>query len=168
LAGADNKHVDSADQPRLAGSIAPPFSLRDSPHSSLSLDDLRGGPVVLVFYVADWHPVAAEQLRQLEEVRPMLSERGVVIVGISVDGTWSHHAFAQHLDVGFPLLADDQPAGAVTRAYGVDARDTDRGRRAVFVIDAAGVVRWSAIFPDALNPGVDGILTALAEIAVDG
>ena len=77
MAGADIKHVDPADPSRLAGWIAPPFSLRDSPHSSLSLDDLRGGPVVLVFYVADWHPVAAEQLRQLEELRPMLGERGV-------------------------------------------------------------------------------------------
>src|SRR5262249_46463502 len=83
------------------------------------------------------------------------------VLGISVDATWSHQAFARASGLGFPLLADDAPPGAVARAYGVFVPETGRSRRALFVIDREGVVRWSATFPDALDPGVDGVLSAL-------
>ena len=51
--------------PLAAGSKAPDFTLHDAPHSSVSLSDLLGRPTVLVFYVADWHPVSTDQLIQL-------------------------------------------------------------------------------------------------------
>ena len=149
------------------GSVAPAFSLADSPHSRLALDDLRGRPVVLAFYVADWHPVATEQLRQYEELRSTLDGADLTIVGISVDAIWSHVAFADALQIRFPLLSDDEPPGAVARAYGVQSSEMGRSRRALVVIDGVGIVRWSAIFPDAVNPGVDGILSALEVIAAD-
>lgn len=147
--------------------MAPPFSLPDSPHSRLSLDDLRGRPVVLVFYVADWHPVAAEQLRQLDALRSRLDGARVALVGVSIDATWSHCAFAEAMELGFTLLSDDEPPGAVGRTYGVHSTDTGRSRRALVVIDRAGLVRWSAVFPDSVNPGVDGVLTALEAIEAD-
>jgi peroxiredoxin len=162
------KHSRTSGSTVRPGSVAPPFSLNDSPHSRISLRDLRGRPAVLVFYVADWHPVAAEQLRQLEVLRTRLGDGAPALIGISIDATWSHAAFARDLEIKFPLLADDQPPGAVARAYGVDSTETGRGRRAVIVIDAAGIVRWSAVFPDALNPGLDGILTALEALAAPG
>ena len=131
----------------------------------MGLRDLRGKPVVLAFYVADWHPVAEQQLRHLEHVRRDLCERRAALLGISVDGPWSHGAFARELGIGFPLLADDQPPGDVSRAYGVDTAENSRRRRALVVIDGEGVVRWSASFPDALDPGVDGILSALEQLS---
>lgn len=147
-----------------AGSVAPPFSLPDSPYTTVALHDFRGIPVVLAFYVADWHPVAIEQLRQLERARRCLGEGRAAVLGISVDATWSHGAFARELEIQFPLLADREPPGAVSRAYGVETSDGRGGRRALVVIDGGGIVRWSAVFPDALNPGIDGILTALESI----
>lgn len=150
------------------GSAAPAFSLHDTPHSRISLEDLRGRPIVLIFYVADWHPAAAEQLRQLEELRLTLGDDAPAFLGISIDATWSHGAFARDLGVGFPLLADDQPPGGVAQAYGVDSSETGRSRRAIVVVDGAGVVRWSGAFPEALNPGVDGILSALDAIRDQG
>lgn len=162
------KHSRASGSTVRPGTVAPPFALNDSPHSRISLRDLRGRPVVLVFYVADWHPVAAEQLRHLEDLRTRIGDGGPALIGISIDATWSHAAFARDLGIEFPLLADDQPPGAVARAYGVDSIETGRSRRAVVVIDAAGIVRWSAVFPDALNPGLDGILTALEAFAAPG
>ena len=143
------------------GSPAPRFSLPDSSHSRLSLDDLDGGPVVLVFHVADWHPVADEQLLQIEQLRPVIEGLGASVVAISVDATWSHDAYARAWGLGFPLLADDAPIAAVASAYGVYASETGRSRRALVVIDRLGIVRWSAVFPDALAPGVEGILDTL-------
>ena len=148
-----------------AGVHAPEFALHDTPHSRVALADLRGRAIVLVFYVADWHPVATDQLAQLADLTPELDRLRASIVGVSVDGTWSHAAFASAANVPFPLLADDEPPGAVARAYGVFVPESGRSRRALFVIDPTGVVGWSATFPDEVNPGVDGVMSALETIA---
>jgi len=72
-----------------------------------------------------------------------------------------HAAFARDRKLRFPLLADFEPKGAVARRYGV-YRDADgTSERALFVIDADGVVRWSYVSPIDVNPGADGILAAL-------
>jgi peroxiredoxin len=147
------------------GINAPEFALRDTPHSRVALADLRGRAVVLAFYVADWHPVATDQLAQLAELRPELDRLGASVLGVSVDGTWSHAAFASATGVPFPLLADDDPPGGVARAYELFVPESGRSRRALFVIDRNGVVAWCATFPDEVNPGVDGVLSALETIA---
>jgi peroxiredoxin len=153
--------------PLAAGALAPSFALSDTPYSRLALDDLRGRDVVVVFYVADWHPVATAQLARYQELLPELERRGAAVVGISTDATWSHESFARELGITFPLLADDSPPGAVARVYGVHAPETGRSRRALFVIDAGRVVCWSAVFPDALDPGLDGVLSALERLGAE-
>ena len=147
--------------------MAPSFALSDTPYSRLALDDLRGRDVVVVFYVADWHPVATAQLARYQELLPELDRRGAAVVGISTDATWSHESYARELGITFPLLADDSPPGAVARVYGVHAPETGRSRRALFVIDAGRVVCWSAVFPEAIDPGLDGVLSALERLGAE-
>jgi peroxiredoxin len=150
-----------------AGSAAPAFALRDSPHKSVALEDFRGRVVVLVFYGADWQPVATAQLGLYQELLPHLERLGAVLLGISVDGTWSHQEFARAAGIRFALLSDDGPPGGVARAYGVYVPTTGRSQRALFVIDRDGLIQWSATFPDAVNPGADGILSALEALRTD-
>jgi peroxiredoxin len=150
-----------AAEPLAAGAQAPPFALRCGPHRRAALDDYRGRPLVLAFYAADWHPVCTAQLERFRDLGPDLERLGAALVAISADTIWSHAAFARAHGLQFPLLADDRPRGAVARAYGVYDASNEGPRRALFVIDARGTVTWSAIFPEALDPGVDGILTAL-------
>jgi peroxiredoxin (alkyl hydroperoxide reductase subunit C) len=83
------------------------------------------------------------------------------LVGISVDGIWSHVAFAKDRNLDFPLLSDFEPKGEVARAYGVYEEGEGTSKRALFVIDSEGVVRWSYVSPADINPGADGILRAL-------
>jgi peroxiredoxin len=151
----------------LPGTPAPAFALHDSPHSQVTLEEFRGLAVVLVFYVADWQPVATAQLGLYQELLPHLARLDATVLGISIDGTWSHKEFARSLGLSFPLLSDDAPPGSVARAYGVDAEETGRSKRALFVIDRNGIVRWRATFPDAVNPGVDGVLSALGQLRPD-
>ena len=150
--------------PLTVGAAAPPFALSDTPFSRLALDDLRGRDIIVVFYVADWHPVAAAQLARYQELLREFERRGVAVVGISTDTTWSHESFARAHGITFALLADDSPPGAVAGLYGVHVPETGRSRRALFVIDVDGVVCWGAVFPDALDPGVDGVLSALERL----
>jgi alkyl hydroperoxide reductase subunit AhpC len=64
----------------------------------------------------------------------------------------------------FPLLADFEPKGAVARLYGVYREADGTTERALFVINAAGSIHWGYVSPVGVNPGADGILTALEEL----
>ena len=161
--GAAPEILDSQ-VPLAAGSRAPHFTLHDAAHSTMGLTDLLGRAAVLVFYVADWHPVASDQLGQLTELLPEFERLRSSVVGIAVDSPWSHAAFAAEKSITFPLLSDDAPAGRVARAFGVYSSASGRSNRALFVLDPAGMVVWSETFPDTVNPGVDAVLSALEEI----
>jgi len=148
-----------------AGALAPEFALLATPDRRLALSNLRGRPVVLAFYPADWSPVCGDQMALYNEVRSEFHRLGAEIVGISVDGPWCHRAFAESRHLHFALLADFEPKGEVARAYGVyDARE-GTSERALFVIDREGIIYWSYVSPPAVNPGADGILDALESLA---
>src|ERR1700687_2760326 len=130
-----------------AGTLAPDFALNSAPDKKLRLSELRGRPVILVFYPADWSPVCGDQVALYNEILPEFREYGAAILGISVDGAWCHAAFAQDRKLRFPLLADFEPKGAVARQYGVYRSDDGFCERALFVIDAEGIIRWSYVSP---------------------
>ena len=153
----------SPDTVLAAGTPAPDFSLKATPDQALSLHELRGNPVVLVFYPADWSPVCGDELALFNEALPLLREKHATLVGISVDSVWCHRAFAEARHLHFDLLADFEPKGAVSRLYG--AYDpAGFSRRALFVIDKDGTIAWSYLSPTAVNPGVDGVFDALAAL----
>jgi len=150
--------------PLQAGTLAPEFSLPSTPDQKVSLSELRGKPVVLVFYPADWSPVCSDQLSLYNELKTEFSEFDAQLIGISVDGIWCHLAFSKDRKLHIPLLADFEPKGAVARLYGVYSEKNGESERALFVIDAEGVIRWSYLSPMGINPGADGILKALESI----
>jgi peroxiredoxin len=148
-----------------AGTPAPDFALNATPDQILRLSELRGRPVVLVFYPADWSPVCGDQVALYNEILPDFREYGAEILGISVDGVWCHAAFARDRNLHFPLLSDFEPKGAVARLYGAYREADGTSERALFVLDADGIIRWSFCSPIAVNPGADGILNALDSLA---
>ena len=148
-----------------AGTPAPNFALHSTPDQTLSLSELRGRPVVLVFYPADWSPVCGDQLGLYNELLAEFSEFDAQIVGISVDGVWCHLAFKKDRKLRLALLSDFEPKGAVARLYGVYNEKTGETERALFVIDPEGTIGWSYVSPVGINPGADGILKALTSIA---
>jgi peroxiredoxin len=143
------------------GTEAPDFTLNSTPDQKVSLSDFRGRPVVLVFYPADWSPVCGDQVALYNEMHSEFAESNAQLLGISVDGVWCHLAFARDRHLHFPLLADFEPKGKVSRMYGAYHEQEGESARALFVIDANGVIRWNLLSPDGVNPGADGILRAL-------
>jgi peroxiredoxin len=127
----------------------------------VAVNDFRGRPVVLAFYPADWSPVCSDQMVLYQEVMPEFQKYNAQILGISVDGVWCHRAYADARKMRFPLLADFEPKGAVSRQYGAYREQDGLSERALFVIDRDGIVRWSYRSPIGVNPGADGILQAL-------
>jgi peroxiredoxin len=144
-----------------AGTPAPDFSLASGPDTELRLGDLRGHPVILVFYPADWSPVCGDELALFNELLPEFQRHEAELVGISVDGIWCHRAYADARHLRFPLLSDFEPKGAVSRAYNAYRTGEGFSERALFLIDRDGIVRWSYLSPVDVNPGADGVLAAL-------
>ncbi len=146
------------------GRKAPNFSLNSTPDQKVSLNDFRGQPVILAFYPADWSPVCTDQLSLYAMVMPEFKKFNAELLAISVDNIWSHLAFAKDRKLNFPVLADFEPKGVVSRKYGAYKEKIGESARALFVIDDKGIVRWSHLSPDGVNPGADGILSALENL----
>jgi peroxiredoxin len=150
------------------GTRAPEFSLYSTPDQKVSLSDFKGRPVVLAFYPADWSPVCTDQLSLYNQLLPEFERYNKPeILGISVDGIWSHIAFAKDRNLKFPILSDFEPKGDISKRYGVYQGKVGESSRALFVIDEHGTVRWSYLSPVGVNPGADGILNALEEMYPD-
>lgn len=145
------------------GEPAPAFTLRDQDGEKVSLDDFKGRRVLLVFYPADFSPVCGDQLSVYQEVKPELAEKGVELVGISVDGVWAHKAFQEKLGVDTTLLSDFEPKGEVARAYGSYIERTGTANRTLVLVDENGVVAWAYESPHPAEfPGANVIFDALA------
>jgi len=151
-----------------AGSMAPDFNLASAPDRKLALSEFRGKSVILAFYPADFSPVCGDQMALYNETLDEFRKLDAQLLGISVDSVWCHAAFAAARHLKFPLLADFEPKGAVARQYGVYDAEQGTSGRALFVIDAQGVVRWSYLSPIGVNPGADGILDALEGMSQQG
>jgi peroxiredoxin len=147
-----------------AGTPAPDFTLPVTPDQQITLSELRGRPVILAFYPADWSPVCGDQLALYNEVLSEFHKHHAELLGISVDGAWCHRAYASQRKLHFPLLADFEPKGEVARRYGVYRTHEGTAARALFVLDADGIIRWSYLSPAGVNPGADGILEALESL----
>ena len=163
-----NTTVDQHPTPIPPGSEAPEFALPSTPDQRVSLAEFRGQPVILAFYPEDWSPVCSDQLALYQELLPEFQKFDAELLGISVDGIWSHLAFAKDRNLHFPLLADFEPKGEVARAYQVYRAQDGTSERALYVIDAAGIVRWSYVSPVGVNPGADGILRVLENLGKEG
>jgi peroxiredoxin len=155
-------------RPLPAGTRAPDFALKSTPDQTVSLAELRGNPVILAFYPADWSPVCGDQMSLYNEILSEFRRFGATLLGVSVDGVWCHAAFARDRKLHFPLLSDFEPKGAVARSYGAFRDQEGVSERALFVLDGDGVIRWSYVSPVGVNPGADGILAALEALPKPG
>jgi peroxiredoxin len=145
-----------------AGTKAPDFSLPDQDENQVSLGDFAGRKLVIAFYPLDWSPVCTDQLGLYQEVLGEIESRGASLVGISVDSTFSHRAFREQLNLTMPLLADFNPKGEVSRAYGAWIDQVDHGNRSLVLVED-GEVKWSHATPTPTEiPGANLIFDAIA------
>ena len=148
------------------GTKAPDFTLPVTPDQKISLNELKGKPIILAFYPADWSPVCGDQMALYNEILPEFRKHKAELLGISVDGYWCHTAFSKNRHLHFPLLSDFEPKGAIAKKYGAYNDKAGVCERALFVVDKDGVIAWSYLSPMAENPGADGILEALENLSV--
>ena len=127
------------------GTAAPSFELTSDSGETISLESLRGRPVVLYFYPKDDTPGCTTQACGIRDAYGEFERAGAVVLGVSPDGERSHAKFKEKYGLPFTLLAD--PDHAVAEAYGVWGEKKFMGRtymgvsRSTFVIGADGTVK---------------------------
>jgi thioredoxin-dependent peroxiredoxin len=126
------------------GKPAPTFTLQSDGGEQVSLESLKGKPVVLYFYPKDDTPGCTAQACAIRDAWDAFEQRGAVVLGVSPDSADSHVKFKAKYDLPFTLLADEDHE--VSEAYGVWVEKNMAGKtymgveRSTFVIDADGNV----------------------------
>jgi len=151
------------------GSEAPDFTLLEAPGKTVTLsDEVQKGPVVVVFYPADFTSVCQEELCRFRDVLTEYNNLGATVLGISVDGLFSHKAFKDANGIEFPLLSDWNKT--VIKAYDIVLDDfvgmKEVAKRSVFVIDIDQTVvyAWVSEDPGKLPP-FDEVKMAVTKLA---
>jgi peroxiredoxin len=155
--------------PADLGSTAPDFTLTNQDRQPVTLSALRGKPVVLAFFPAAFSAGCVQQLCTFRDSLGRLEKANAQVYGISVDTFFTLKAFQDSQKLMFPLLSDFNKQ--VIRDYGVFNEDMiglkGISKRAVFVLDQAGVVRHREVLDDARNePNYDKVFEALATISL--
>ena len=143
------------------GDLAPELVLPDTHGTPVSLTSLRGGPVALVFFPYAFSRICGAELCELRDNLEDFEAAGVRVLGVSCDPMFAQRAWAEQEGFGFALLSDFWPHGEVAKAYGVFSPTDGAAVRGSFLVDAAGVVRWSVVNPRSQARDLGGYLAAI-------
>lgn len=146
------------------GSSAPDFALPDTHGTPVHLADLRGKPVLLVFFPFAFSGICTSELCELRDNIEEFEHAGVTILGISCDATYAQRAWSEQQGFTFELLSDFWPHGETARAFGVLDEDHGLALRGSFLIDADGLVGWSVVNPPGQARDFEGYRAALAAL----
>jgi peroxiredoxin len=149
------------------GSTAPDFTLPNQDREPVTLSTQRGRPVVLAFFPAAFSSVCQKELCTFRDSLARLDKVNAQVYGISVDTFFALKAFADQQHLPFPLLSDFNKQ--VIREYGVFNEDMiglkGIAKRAVFVLDKAGIVRYREVLEDGrLEPDYQQIYGSVAAL----
>lgn len=127
------------------GDVAPEFTALDSDGNEVKLSDLRGQKVVLYFYPKDDTPGCTKEACSFRDADEVYREKGIKVLGVSLDDQESHQKFASKYDLPFTLLADTDHK--LSEAYGVYGEKTWNDKRFMgvdrktFLIDEEGKIK---------------------------
>jgi glutaredoxin-dependent peroxiredoxin len=149
------------------GSHAPDFTLMNQDRQPVTLSQQRGAPVVLAFFPAAFSSVCTKELCTFQDALAQFNRTKAQVYGISVDTFFTLKAFQDQQKLTFPLLSDFNKD--VIREYGVFNADMiglkGIAKRAVFVLDKDGTVRYREVLDDARNePNYDAVHKSLAAL----
>ena len=145
------------------GQVAPAFTLKDQDQKEVKLSDFRGRKnVVLAFYPLDWSPVCTNENKCITNDLSKFSDSNTEVLGISIDSTWSHKAWADALGLKHRLLSDIKREAV--QAYGLYLAEANIGKRATVIVDKAGVVRYKKVQEITTARDNNEILAALKSI----
>lgn len=122
------------------GQFAPNFTLPSTSGEKVTLSSLRGKPVLIAFFPVAFSSTCTAELCDRRDNHDKFAERGVLVLPISVDSTYSLKEYKAKYEMKVDLLSDFKRD--VSRLYGVLLDDRFYSQRAYFLLDTGGVIRW--------------------------
>jgi len=147
----DTHESAPASPPRL-GAPAPEFEA-ETTHGTLRLSDFRGSYVILFSHPADFTPVCTTEFLAFAEIAPQLKQRGVELIGLSIDSVYAHIAWVKNIkekfgvDIPFPVIADLNKEVATRYGMIMPGESKTETSRCVFIIDDKGTLRAMIYYP---------------------
>jgi mycoredoxin-dependent peroxiredoxin len=129
----------------LVGRPAPDFTAPNQHGELVSSAGLRGAPAVLIFYPWAFSSICRAELAAIRDDHGRFTAAGARVLAISCDAMFTLRAYADAEHIGFDLLSDHWPHGAIARAYRVFDEQAGCALRGSFVLDAEGVVTWQVV-----------------------
>jgi peroxiredoxin len=150
------------------GSPAPDFTLKNQDREPVTLSQQLGsGAVVLAFFPGAFSGTCTKEMCTLRDSMSQLNDLGAKVLGISTDTFFTLKAWSDQQKLGFLLLSDYNKEAI--NAYGVVNPDMiglkNIAKRAVFVVDKGGIIRYREVLDDARNePDYDKLRQALTQL----
>jgi mycoredoxin-dependent peroxiredoxin len=147
------------------GQKAPDFTLQNQDKKDVKLSDFAGKKnVVLMFYPVDWSPVCTNEHACFVNDMKQFETLDAEVLGVSVDSTWSHKAYAEKMGIKYSLLADFHPKGAMSEKYGVYLQDKGITGRSIIIVNKDGDVAWRKDYEILTVPDVKEVAAALSNV----
>ena len=147
------------------GQTAPDFSLMNQDKKEVKLSDFAEKKnVVLVWYPLDWSPTCTNEHACMVNEMRLFETLDAEVLGVSVDSTWSHKAYAEKMGIKYSLLADFHPRGAMSEKYGVYLADKGITGRAIAIVNKAGKVAWFKNYDIPVVPDLKEVAAALQQV----
>lgn len=152
------------------GQQAPDFTLFDSDKNKVSLSAMAGSPVVILFFPLAFSGVCTKELCSVRDSMAAYNQTNAKVIGISVDSLFTLAKFKEEQQLNFTLLSDFN--GTAASSFGVlydlfPAFEMEKvSKRAAFVVDAQGIVRYAEVCATPGNlPNFTAIQETLAGLA---
>jgi mycoredoxin-dependent peroxiredoxin len=147
------------------GQKAPDFTLQNQDKKDVKLSDFAGKKhVVLMFYPVDWSPVCTNEHACFVNDMRQFETLDAEVLGVSVDSTWSHKAYAEKMGIKYSLLADFHPKGAMSEKYGVYLPEKGITGRSIIIVNKEGNVAWRKDYEILTVPDVKEVAAALSQV----
>ena len=148
------------------GQAAPDFTLKDQYGKEVSLSDYKGVKnVVVVFYPFAFSSICTGELCEIRDDLGAFESDQVQVLALSCDHMFTQRAWSDAQGFFFPVLSDFWPHGATAQAFGVFDRSGGFSTRGTFLIDSAGVVRWTMVNGPSEKRDFAGYRAALQELS---
>src|SRR5260370_4756223 len=137
------KLIGGKNMGRAVGQPATEFALQNQDKKEVKLSDCAGKKnVVLVWYPLDWSPTCTNEPACFVNDMRSFDQLDAEVLGVSVDSTWSHKAYADKMGIKYSLLADFHPKRAMSEQYGIYLADKGITGRARAILNKPGKAPW--------------------------
>ena len=161
----ENIEIEIEEQVRMPrlGEAAPEFTAPTT-HGEIKLSDYKGSWVILFSHPADFTPVCTTEFIAFAEIADELAQKNTKLIGLSIDSTFSHIAWARNIEqnfgvkITFPIIADLNKDVATKFGMVMPGESNTATSRCVFVIDPEGIMRAMIYYPLTTGRNMDEIM----------